>query len=259
MTTIGDSATVSWWLGIISLAACVVVSSCTGATDSSSNSAVSASGEPAISDDSNCDSPDVKTGAATTLADWLNAKVGKNNSFHVHGTFITEISTSVTIGTIQGTKQCIANVSIGLKWPGGDPLVAQAPVNMHFLLTDGRITFNDAELLTDQGAFDTAGTLLAEEAQREESRQVQPEVPTAKANPTPSSKPYTIAECMETWQPHCMMQEHPEFYDNAPDCNTALSGMARPDGPHIAVMPDGTSRLNGQSPVAWMQCYDTRK
>ena len=121
-----------------------------------------------------CNGSAVMTAASTQLADWLNQKVGKDNVYHVHGTFAVEISTSVTVGNLQSTQHCMAIASVGISQAGGTPLVAQQPFNLHFFLAtdqDGlsQITLDEGNLLSNGGAFDTAGSLLMEKAQGEQS------------------------------------------------------------------------------------------
>jgi hypothetical protein len=132
------------------------------------------SGNSAKSAAPSCNGSAVMTAASAKLAYWLNQKVGKDNVYHVHGTFVVEISTSVTAGSLQGTQNCMAVASVGISQAGGTPLVASQTFNVHFLLATGQdgtsqITLDEGNLLSNGGAFDTAGSLLMQKAQGEQS------------------------------------------------------------------------------------------
>ena len=90
---------------------------------------------------------------------------------HLDGHLLTELSTSIPIGRMQGTQQCLATVTIAFKDSAG-ALHSSEPVSIRFNLSDGlagepQITFNEPALLEDGGAFETTSSLLLAESQRE--------------------------------------------------------------------------------------------
>jgi hypothetical protein len=110
-----------------------------------------------------CDDAAVMKAASDKLATWLNENVGKDNAYHVHGSFLAEISSSNTEGRLGDTQQCLARVSVGSKDARGRLHIAGVfPVE--FILTSDsdekpQIALDEAGVLS-RGIANAASDLL---------------------------------------------------------------------------------------------------
>jgi hypothetical protein len=116
-----------------------------------------------------CSDPAVKSAAADKLADWLNQNVGKDNPYHIHGSFIAQLSSSVALDGLQGIQRCFAVVSLGIRPAGASSIIGPEPFDVHFRLDadqDGKpqVTMDKADLTSDFGAFDVGASLLQRQA-----------------------------------------------------------------------------------------------
>jgi len=170
----------------------LLLSGCSGQSTSSDQSALAPS-HAAMT----CDSPEVEKNAAQKLVEWLKEKIvdNGNGNLHLNGDLQSNISTSVSIGELPPTQQCLANVTLGFKDAGGTLHTAE-PVSIRFNFSPAVIELNEASLLQDGGAFASTSFLLVAEDERETAA-------SAQASSLPGSSgaedfervPYALTKC----------------------------------------------------------------